>query len=216
MEQQAKKLITLKNISITSQDQTLIKYFNLELLSGECKIISAPTGSGKTTLFNYIADILPSKGFKVSGELLKTPGLKISYAFQEPRLISSVNVIQNIMLPLQNLLDSEHAMSVARIWLQKFNLLNKVNESPLRLSGGEQQRANLARAFAYSQVLSSSKKCPCVLLLDEPFASQDEQNARNIETLIREQLLLPDVGCLIISHNTQNISSDFFKLSIPL
>ena len=216
MEEEAKKLLTIKNLSISSREQTLIRYLNLELLSGQCKVISAPTGSGKTTLFNYIADILPSKGFKVSGELSKAAGLKVSYAFQEPRLISSINILQNIMLPLQNLLDGEKAMSVARIWLQKFNLLNKVYDYPAKLSGGEQQRANLARAFAYSQVLSSSKKASCLLLLDEPFASQDEENARNIEGLIREQLLFPDLACLVISHNTQNISSDFFKLSIPL
>ena len=216
MEEQSNNLLTIKNLCISSQGRTLLRYFNLELPAGQVKVISAPTGTGKTTLFNYIADLLPPKGFEVSGELSKADDLKISYAFQEPRLIPSVNVIQNIMLPLQNLLDSEHSAAVARIWLQKFNLLNKLQEAPNKLSGGEQQRANLARAFAYAQVLVTSKKNPCVLLLDEPFASQDEQNIHNIDALIREQMLLPDIACLIISHNTQNISSDFFKLSIPV
>lgn len=201
MDQPVKKIISIKNLFITTPTQDLLKYFNLELFAGEYNFISSPTGTGKTTLLNYIAGLPLPQGFTVTGDISKATDLQVSYAFQEPRLLTSISVIQNIMLPLQNKLDTEHATAIARIWLQKFNLINKAYDFPNKLSGGEQQRANLARAFAYSQVLSTSKKLPCLLLLDEPFASQDEQNADNIESLIREQLLLPDMACIIISHN---------------
>ena len=208
MAEQNGNLLTIKNLSIKVGQQQLIKDYNLELSEGQCKGISAPTGTGKTTLFNSIAGLLPQKAFSISGEIIKCPDLKIAYAFQEPRLINGINVIENVMLPLNNLLDKERSVSIARVWLGKLNLLNKAYEAPNMLSGGEQQRANIARAFAYSQVLYSQKKAPCLLLLDEPFASQDEQNALNINSLIKEELLLPKTAALVISHD-KSLLTDF-------
>lgn len=195
-------LLSIKKLYITNGTQTLIKNFNLELTAGDYKTISAPTGTGKTTLFNYIAGILPQDTFEVSGDMIKTPDLRISYAFQEPRLIPSVSVLKNVMLPLQNLMEQQRAESVARVWLQRFKLSHKVMDFPENLSGGEKQRANLARAFAYT---------PGLLLLDEPFSSQDEENAKNIQDIIKETLFIPNTAVLLITHerafaqNTQSI-----------
>ena len=216
-------LLSIKNLSICTDSLELLKDYNLELNAGEWKGISAPTGTGKTTLFNYIAGILPPNTFKITGELKKAEGLKIAYAFQEPRLIPSINVLQNIMLPLKNIIDKESAASNAQMWLEKFNLLNKAYEFPNKLSGGEQQRANLARAFAYSAVrfaLPESKQAvpehvEGLLLLDEPFASQDEENALNIKKLINEQIQLPQTAALVISHDKsmlQQICSQVYEL----
>ncbi len=189
---QAGPLLCIKNLSISSGSQALIKNFNLELKAGDFKTISAPTGTGKTTLFNYIAGILPQDTFKVSGDIIKAPGLRISYAFQEPRLLPSISVLKNIMLPLQNLMDLQQSQSLAKDWLSRFNLSHKALDLPENLSGGEKQRANLARAFAYTSNL---------LLLDEPFSSRDEQNAQNILSLIKEILLAPDTAVLLITHD---------------
>ena len=202
-------LLCIKNLSITVVNGLeLIKDFNLELSAGDCKGISSPTGTGKSTLFNYIAGILPQNNFKVSGELAKAPELKIAYVFQEPRLIPSVSALKNVMLPLENKMDCQSAQSVANVWLDRFKLLNKAQEFPVNLSGGEKQRVNLARAFATigfhepaSAVPELVKGVPKLLLLDEPFSSQDEQNARNIQTLIKEMLLFPDTAALVISHD---------------
>lgn len=193
-------LLSIKKLYITNGSQTLVKNFNLELTAGEYKTISAPTGTGKTTLFNYIAGILPKAPFEVTGEMIKAPGLKISYAFQEPRLIPSISVLKNVMLPLQNLMDPQRAESVARVWLQRFKLSHKVLDLPENLSGGEKQRANLARAFAYASAAGEGPLSK-LLLLDEPFSSQDEQNAQNILALIKETLLVPDTAVLLITHD---------------
>lgn len=208
-------LLSIKKLYITNGSQTLIKNFNLELKAGDFKTISAPTGTGKTTLFNYIAGILPQDTFKVSGDMIKAPGLRISYAFQEPRLIPSISVLKNVMLPLQNLMDQQRAESVARVWLQRFKLSHKVLDLPENLSGGEKQRANLARAFAYATSgVPEALEGPYtnkLLLLDEPFSSQDEQNAQNILALIKEMLFIPNTAVLLITHdrafaeNTQSI-----------
>lgn len=187
-----KLLLSIKNLNISNGSQQLIKNFNLELAAGDYKVISAPTGTGKTTLFNYIAGILPHNTFKVSGELVKAPDLKVSYAFQEPRLISSISILKNVMLPLLNIMDPQRAESVARVWLERFKLSYKAQNLPESLSGGEKQRANLARAFAYA---------PGLLLLDEPFSSQDTDNAQNIQSLIQETLFIPNTAVLLITHD---------------
>ena len=142
-------LLSIKKLSISTNNFDLIKSFNLELKEGECKGISAPTGSGKTTLFNYIAGLLSQKEFTITGELVKAPDLKIAYVFQEPRLIPGLTALKNVMLPLENIMETERAISAARVWLGRFKLSNKAEELPDNLSGGEQQRVNLARAFAY-------------------------------------------------------------------
>ena len=197
---QAEPLLCIKNLSISSGSQALIKNFNLELTAGDYKTISAPTGTGKTTLFNYIADILPQDTFKVTGEMIKAPGLRIAYAFQEPRLIPSISVLKNVMLPLQNLMDPQRAESVARVWLQRFKLSHKVLDLPENLSGGEKQRTNLARSFAYASAAGEGPLSK-LLLLDEPFSSQDEQNAQNILSLIKEMLFIPNTAVLLITHD---------------
>ena len=192
----SQSLLSIKNLSITTNNFDLIKVFNLELNAGECKGISAPTGTGKTTLFNYIAGLLPQKEYTIKGELVKAPDLKIAYVFQEPRLIPGLSALKNVMLPLENILEPERAISAARIWLERFKLSNKADSLPNNLSCGEQQRVNLARAFAYLAASGDG-----LLLLDEPFASQDEQNAQNIQSLIKEMLFMQKKSALIISHD---------------
>ena len=212
-------LLSIKNLSITTNNFDLIKVFNLELKAGECKGISAPTGTGKTTLFNYIAGILPQKDFTITGELVKAPNLKIAYAFQEARLIPGLSALKNVMLPLENLLEPERAISAARIWLERFKLSNKAESLPNNLSGGEQQRVNLARAFAYLAANGSAEHLEGLLLLDEPFASQDEENAQNIQSLIKEMLFMQKKSALIISHDKimlDQVCSDFFQFDDKL
>ena len=194
----SQSLLSIKNLSIETNQLQLIKNFNLELKAGECKGISAPTGTGKTTLFNYIAGVLPQKEFTITGELIKAPDLKIAYVFQEPRLIPGLSALKNVMLPLENILEPERTISAARIWLERFKLSNKADALPNNLSGGEQQRVNLARAFAY---LAARTQNNALLLLDEPFASQDEENAQNIQSLIKEMLFMQKKSALIISHD---------------
>ena len=206
----SKSLLSIKNLSIETEQLRLIKNFNLELKIGECKGISAPTGTGKTTLFNYIAGLLPQKEYTITGELVIAPNLKIAYVFQEPRLIPGLNALKNIMLPLENILEPERAISASRIWLERFKLSNKADALPNNLSGGEQQRVNLARAFAYLAAGGDG-----LLLLDEPFASQDEENAQNIQSLIKEMLFMQKKSALIISHDKTmlgQICSEVFQI----
>ena len=192
-------LLSLKNVNIRTQNQTLLSSFNLDLNSGECRGVCAPTGSGKSTLFNYIAGILSENSFYTEGIIQKDPNLVIGYAFQEPRLIPSVSILKNIMLPLENLVQISEAKELALLWLKKLKLEDKADSLPGLLSGGEAQRAGLARAFAYLQAASE----PQILLLDEPFASQDEEKSLLIVDLIKDYVQSGKGGVLVISHDRQ-------------
>ncbi len=159
--------IHIKNLNL-GYESLIYKDFSLDIAKSEILALFAPSGCGKTTLLNYIAD--------------NNKNGNTAYIFQEPRLIPSLTVLQNIMLPLSNLMSQSMSLEHARQYLEKTGLKQKQNAFPNELSGGEKQRASLARAFAYPSGL---------LLMDEPFQSQDYKTKTKLmqmfETLQKEQ-----------------------------
>lgn len=154
----------------------------IEIKNGECIGIYGPTGSGKTTLFNKIlADY--------------SPKYKISYVFQDNKLITHLTVLKNVMLPLESKMDKNEAEKKARGWLQELDLVEKVGSQCNKLSGGEKQRVNLARAFAFDGD---------IFLFDEAFTAQDEKHKKQIFELVK-QLKTTKKTILIISHNKQDL-----------
>lgn len=194
-----KLLLFIKNFNLTVGEQVLFKNFSLDVFAGEIIGFFAPTGSGKTSLFNHIA------GTSAVVEPVET---SISYVFQEPRLIPSLTVLKNVMLPLENKMKENDAKDLAIQWLEKLNMGHKINDLAKTLSGGEQQRTAIARAFAYSsavpELVEGVKR---LLLLDEPFASQDETNTQNIMKLIKDRVRGQQCACLVISHDRQLLES---------
>ena len=189
-------VLFLKDFNLTVGEQVLFNKFSLDVFAGEIIGFFAPTGSGKTSLFNHIADIAQSS---------------ISYAFQEPRLIPSLTVLKNVMLPLENKMKENDAKDLAIQWLKKLNMGHKKNDLAKTLSGGEQQRTSIARAFAYTCAVPERVEGVAgiqgLLLLDEPFASQDEINTTNIVNLIKQIVSSQHCACLIISHDSQVLES---------
>lgn len=184
-------ILKIENLNLAAGGHELFKNFNLAVSPKEIIGFFAPTGSGKTTLFNYIADHAHPEQNAVP-ELVE--GLPVSYVFQEPRLIPSQTVLKNVTLPLENKMDKAAANATATTWLEKLNMLHKINDSAKTLSGGEQQRTAIARAFAHLEAGG-------LLLLDEPFAAQDENNIQNIITLIKQLIVQKSCSCLVICHD---------------
>lgn len=189
-------IFEIEDLNISIDSQTLFKNFSLSLNEGEVVGIFAPTGSGKSTLLNFIADVLQDTKFKYDGKITKKENLKISYVFQEPRLIESVSVLKNVMLPLENQNDFTAAQNIAQNWIEKLNLVSKKDTKANQLSGGEKQRTSLARAFAFDSQL---------LLLDEPFSAQDEANKNQIIELICNLVQTQKKSALLISHNKEDL-----------
>ncbi len=204
-----KLVLFLKDFNLTAGDQVLFNKFSLDVFAGEIIGFCAPTGTGKTSLFNHIANMANAIPEPVEG-------VSISYVFQEPRLIPSISVLKNVMLPLENKMDFQTAKDTAIQWLEKLHMSHKLNELAKTLSGGEQQRTAIARAFAYvkaavpeqgvvvpEQGVVVPEPVEGLLLLDEPFASQDETNTKNIVDLIKQIVEEKQCACLVISHDRQ-------------
>ncbi len=191
------ELIRIENLNITQNENILFKNFNLTLNEKEIIGIYAPTGKGKTTLLNYIADTNKKESnLKINGTIIKSDDIKISYVFQEPRLISDCNVLKNVTLALENIYTKNESKDKATEILKSVDLEGKINNNVTKLSGGEKQRVSIARAFVYPSN---------VLLMDEPFQSQDKEKTKKLLALTKEIVELQNRSCIIVSHNIDEL-----------
>lgn len=140
----------VKNIDKAYGNQKVFENFSLEIHTGEVLCVLGESGGGKTTLLNILAGLVDFYGEKQTPE-------KISYVFQEPRLLRNLTARENVLLV------GGMAATVDEL-LKKTELAEKADKRPSELSGGERQRVSLARAFSVDFQL---------LLMDEPFSSLD-------------------------------------------
>lgn len=206
-------LLQISQLTIRQKEIILFQNFNLVIgengdkrdspdVNGDRLGIYAPTGTGKTTLLNWIAGIMPEgDAIQIEGRLEKSETLTTSYVFQEPRLIPSVTVLKNVMLPLER--DGgntkggkKEAAEKACAMLEKLFLGDKLDSMPEKLSGGEKQRASIARAFTYPGKL---------LLMDEPFHSQDDEKRGLLIEITKELVEKENRALIIISHNKDDL-----------
>lgn len=156
MPRTGKRLVALKDV-------------NLQIRSGEFVSIVGPSGCGKTTFLNAVDGLLNiSRGrLLLDGRLITKPGKDRAMVFQMASLLPWRTVVGNVMygLEIQGCDKKEAKERVERL-IRLVNLTGFEHSYPSELSGGMQQRVNLARALAVD---------PEVLLLDEPFAALDAQ-----------------------------------------
>ena len=181
---------------------------NLSIAQGELVFLAGPSGAGKSTLLKMIAAIeRPTAGtVSVNGQnigRLKPSGLpylrrKLGLILQQQSLLLDRNVLSNVMLPLiVTGAAREEAERRARAALHKVGLLDKAFYSPLELSGGEQQRATIARAIVHR---------PQIIIADEPTANLDRGSADKVLDTLKA---FHDVGvtCVISTHDEHFINN---------
>jgi NitT/TauT family transport system ATP-binding protein len=147
----------------------------LDIDEGEFVAIVGPSGCGKTTFLNAVDGLLPltSGSLTLDGRPIVKPGPDRAMVFQQPSLLPWRTVSGNVGygLEMQGLSPKE-AKARAKQFIDLVALSGFEESFPLELSGGMQQRANLARALAVD---------PQVLLLDEPFAALDAQTRETMQ-----------------------------------
>ncbi|HEV8655855.1 MAG TPA: ABC transporter ATP-binding protein [Candidatus Limnocylindria bacterium] len=147
----------------------------LEVGEGEFVAIVGPSGCGKTTFLNAVDGLIPltSGSLTLDGKRIERPGHDRGMVFQQPSLLPWRTVTGNVMYGAELLdLPKGEARQRAKRFIDLVGLTGFEESYPLELSGGMQQRANLARALAVD---------PEVLLLDEPFAALDAQTRETMQ-----------------------------------
>lgn len=145
-------MIKLRDIRKKYGETIIFNHFNLDISDHKITCILGSSGVGKTTLLNIIARLTQFQGHLEAED-------KISYIFQEPRLIPTLTVRNNLKFTSPDATDEK----IEQLLFQ-LNLQDKIDSFPNRLSGGEAQRVSIARAFLYDA---------STILMDEPFSSLD-------------------------------------------
>jgi putative ABC transport system ATP-binding protein len=164
---------------------TVLENVSFDIPAGETFSIVGPSGSGKTTLLGLCAGLdRASSGSVVLNEIrldnlsederAEVRNRHVGFVFQSFQLIPTLTALENVMVPMELRGDSL-AETVAREWLEKVGLGKRMDHYPAQLSGGEQQRVCIARAFSTS---------PQILFADEPTGNLDAENATGIVDLI--------------------------------
>ncbi len=182
-------MISLENVSKKFGTGTFgVSDITLGVDRGEFVFLVGPTGSGKTTIFRLlIREILPTQGTIVvnSWDLVRLPDKKVAdlrkkigVIFQDLKLLSDRTILENTTLPLDIAgVKPDEAIRRAKETLERVGIIEHMDKFPVQLSGGEVQRAAIARALILS---------PEILLADEPTGNLDDQTSWEIVKLLSE------------------------------
>lgn len=188
-----KRLIKLTNInkSYKNGDQELrvLKDIDLEVEEGEFLAIMGPSGSGKSTLMNVIGLLdRPTSGEYIledkevsqisENKLAHVRNKQIGFVFQQFFLLSKLNALQNVELPLIYAgVPAGQRKALSQQFLEKVDLGNRMTHLPSELSGGQKQRVAIARALVNS---------PSIILADEPTGALDTKTGDQIMELLTD------------------------------
>ncbi|MFI6519396.1 ABC transporter ATP-binding protein [Spirillospora sp. NPDC050679] len=162
-------------------DKAVLDGIDLEIRRGEFFALLGPSGTGKTTLLRVLAGLERPDG----GTVLAAP--RRTTVYQEPRLVQSRRVLANVTLGLPR-----SAREAGRRALAEVGLAGHERAWPATLSGGEAQRAALARALV---------RDPQVLLLDEPFAALDALTRLQMQDLVAELCARHRPAVVLVTHD---------------
>ena len=184
-------------------EQNLITDAKFDIYSDDFVFITGQSGSGKSTLLkSFYGQMKPSAGSlsvcltdmtDITQQNLDKLRQRIGVVFQNYRLISEWNIEKNVMLPLMiKGLSASVCKNQATKLLKHVTLLHRADKFPNELSGGEQQRAAMARALAHN---------PNLLLCDEPTGSLDEYSSDVIWGLLRSAKEYLGTCIVVVTHH---------------
>ncbi|WP_017445555.1 ABC transporter ATP-binding protein [Gayadomonas joobiniege] len=191
-----------KTVWSNGQELKILKPCNFSLEAGQSVAITGRSGSGKSTLLSLLAGLDTASGGEIwladkpihkLDEEARAAVRKqhVGFVFQSFMLVDSLTALENVMLPLE-LSGFKDAEQQAKSLLQSVGLEHRGTHFPNQLSGGEQQRVAVARAFA-SQ--------PDILFADEPTGNLDAENGQKVEDLLFELNQKSGTTLVLVTHD---------------
>lgn len=176
--------------------------------AGSTLAIVGPSGSGKTTLLGLSAGLDRSTAGTVELNNISLGDLNederaavrnryIGFIFQNFQLMPTLTALENVMVPLE-LRGEKNIRALSRELLEKVGLGDRLHHYPVQLSGGEQQRVSLARAFANR---------PRILFADEPTGNLDAETSERITQLLFDLNRQAGTTLILVTHNTELAAS---------
>jgi putative ABC transport system ATP-binding protein len=201
-------ILEIKQVSKTYHSAhntlTVLDQINLSITKGETLAITGPSGSGKTTLLGLCAglDSASTGSVALNGitmnelsedERAAIRNQYVGFIFQNFQLLPTLTALENVMVPLE-LRGAKNSKAIALELLDKVGLAKRADHYPVQLSGGEQQRVSLARAFSNQ---------PAILFADEPTGNLDAETSEKIIKLLFD--LNKDAGTtlVIVTHDNE-------------
>ncbi|MFD2966072.1 ABC transporter ATP-binding protein [Sphingobacterium bambusae] len=183
---------------------TVLKDIDLSVEKGTSLSIVGPSGSGKTTLLGLCAGLDQSttgeimlNGIRLNGlsedKLAAVRNAHVGFVFQNFQLLPTLTALENVMVPLE-LKGMRNHRKTAIDLLEKVGLAHRAAHYPSQLSGGEQQRVSLARAFANQ---------PQILFADEPTGNLDAETGALVEQLLFDLNKSAGTTLILVTHDLQ-------------
>lgn len=201
-------ILNIENLGKTYQSAgrtlTVLDQINFAIASGSTNAIVGPSGSGKTTLLGLCAGLDRPGSGRVELNGINLGGLSedqraqvrnqhVGFIFQNFQLLPTLTALENVMVPLE-LRGEKNIKTRSLELLDKVGLGDRGHHYPAQLSGGEQQRVSLARAFSNS---------PSILFADEPTGNLDAETAEKVEKLIFDLNREAGTTLVLVTHDLE-------------
>jgi putative thiamine transport system ATP-binding protein len=202
-----------ENICIYQNQRPLLKGLSFSVSSGQVVTLMGPSGSGKSSILNYIAGALPA-GLVGSGALflddlqidqLKIIDRKVGILFQDDLLFPHLTVGQNLLFGLRQNASKADRLKNIQDTLTKAQLGEYNERMPSSLSGGQRARVSLLRTL-----LSKPK----LILLDEPFSKLDKLLRSSFRDFVFSEIRAQNIPCLLVTHDADDIPPDAQTITI--
>lgn len=201
-ERQQRIVVAARSVVVRRSKKPVLDHLDLDLAAGEVVAVMGPSGSGKSTLLHALCGLLGVDGGtievgeqRVSGERDKLRSRirlhSFGLVFQANELVPELTLVENVSLPLRLLGDGPGTEQAMRE-LARLDIAELADRLPAEVSGGQAQRAAVARAVVHN---------PTVVLADEPTSALDEAAAGRAMELLIDLARERNIAVLIVTHD---------------